>query len=121
MPEVSPGGWPAWTWPFLLVAVGAGVTYAWRALGVALAGRIDPDGPVLEWVACVAYALLAGLIARMIVLPIGPLERTDTASRVFAAALALVVFFLARRNILAGVVAGVAALVFLTAGDVHLS
>lgn len=121
MAEILPAGWPDWGWPFLLMAVGAGVTYAWRALGVALAGRINPNGPMFEWAACVAYALLAGLVARMIVFPVGPLERTDTGSRVFAAILALVVFFLARRNILAGVLAGVTALVLLTLGDAHLT
>lgn len=51
---------------WLTIAVAAVVTYMWRALGVALAGRVAPDSKVLEWVTCVAYALLAGLVARMI-------------------------------------------------------
>lgn len=29
--------------------------------GISLAGRVDPDGPVLEWAIGVAYALPAGL------------------------------------------------------------
>ncbi|HSK39638.1 MAG TPA: AzlD domain-containing protein [Arenibaculum sp.] len=109
-----------WSWPLLLMVVGAAVTYLWRALGVALAGRIDPGGPVFEWVGCVAYALLAGLIARMIVLPVGPLQETDLVNRLLSAGLALAIFFLARRSIVLGVVTGVSTLVLLTAGGIRL-
>jgi branched-subunit amino acid transport protein len=104
-----------WVWPFVLMTAGAGVTYAWRALGVVLAGRIDARGAVFDWVSCVAYALLAGLISRMILLPAGPLEQTDAAHRLLSAGLALAIFFLARRSILLGVLAGVGTLVLLTA------
>jgi len=101
-----------------MLVVGAAVTYAWRALGVALSGRINPDGPVIVWVACVAYALLAGLVARMIVLPYGALASVDLWIRLGASAIGLGVFYATRRNILAGVLAGIgtlAALVSATA------
>ena len=48
----------AW-WPYVLVVVGGLVTYFWRALGVALSGRINAGSRLFEWVACVAYAMLA--------------------------------------------------------------
>ena len=95
-------------WPVALLIAGAAATYVWRALGVALSGRIVPHGRLFEWIACVAYALLSGLVARMILLPSGPLATVPLAERVGAAALALLVFFLARRNMPLGVVAGVA-------------
>ena len=98
----------------LVLVTVALITYAWRGLGVLLSGRIDPEGPVFEWVGCVAYALLAGLIARMIVLPIGPLEATALGARLAAAAVALAMFFLSRKNIGLGVAAGAGALVLLT-------
>lgn len=101
-------------WPFVALTLAALVTYGWRALGVALASRIDPKGPLFEWVGCVCYAMLAGLIARMIVLPVGPLEQTALAARVAAAVIALAIFFLARRNLGLGVFAGAAALVLMT-------
>jgi len=94
-----------------VVSAAAVVTYAWRGLGVLLAGRIDPSGPVFRWVACVAYALLAGLIARMILLPIGPLQDAPFAARLAGTGLGLAVFLMAGRNILAGLAAGVAGLV----------
>jgi len=103
-------------WPVVLMVAGALVTYFWRALGVALSGRIDAGSPLFEWVACVAYAMLAGLIARMIVLPNGPLAETAAADRIAAAVIALAIFFLARRNIGLGVAAGAGALVLMTLG-----
>ncbi len=103
---------PDW-WPFAVILVGAAATYVWRGLGVALSGRIDPDGRVFEWAACVAYALVAALVARMIVLPTGPLAETPLAERLGAAVLSLAVYFLAGRNMLWGVSAGVGALTLL--------
>lgn len=88
------------------VLVAAAATYIWRALGVALSGRIDPEGLVFRWVGCVAYAVLAGLIARMILLPVGSLATTPLSFRMLAAAAALAIFYLARRNLLLGVVVG---------------
>lgn len=90
----------------VVILVGALATYMWRALGVALSGRIDPDGPVVRWVGCVAYAVLAALIARMILLPVGSLAEVPVASRLLAAAIALGAFYLARRNLPVGVAVG---------------
>jgi len=101
--------------PVAVILIGGLVTYLWRALGVALSGRIDPEGPLFAWTACVAYALLAGLIARMILLPRGDLADTATLDRLAAAAAALLVFFLlTRRNMLLAVAAGSGGLVLLT-------
>ena len=103
---------PDW-WPFAVILVGAAATYVWRGLGVALSGRIDPDGRVFEWAACIAYALVAALVARMIVLPTGPLAETPLGDRLGATALSLAVYFLAGRNMLWGVGAGAGALALL--------
>lgn len=103
-------------WPWVALAVGALVTYFWRGLGVALSGRLNPQSPLFEWIACVAYALLAGLIARMILLPLGSLAETPLPDRVAAAGLAFVVFFLTRRNLLLGVGSGFAVMVLATWG-----
>src|SRR3546814_20526864 len=65
MPEPAVLGGP-W-WPYILVIVGGLAPYFWRALGVALSGRIDADSRLFEWVACVAYPMLAGLLARLVI------------------------------------------------------
>lgn len=98
------------------LAAAAVVTYVPRALGVALSGRIDPNGAVFRWVGCVAYALLAGLIARMILLPVGPLQETGFAERALAVTAALAAFFLLRRSVPVGVTVGTVVLVLLSSG-----
>jgi branched-subunit amino acid transport protein len=96
--------------PYLAIAIGALATYMWRALGVALSGRMRERSPVFDWVGCIAYALIAGLVARMIVLPVGPLQAAGLVPRLAAAAVAVLVFYAARRNLLLGVGAGAAVL-----------
>ncbi len=103
---------PPYLWPWIVCLAAAAVTYFWRGLGVALSGRIHPTDPVFEWISCTAYALLAGLVARMIVLPIGTLENVDAPVRIGTAAFALAVYFLFKRNLVAGILAGPLALAF---------
>lgn len=95
MLDQSVSEWAPWTLLFLAI-VG---TYLWRGLGTAIAARIDPESEFLQWIACVAYALLAGLIARIIVLPVGILEQTELVDRVGATAIGFVLFFLFRRHV----------------------
>ena len=97
-------------WPWLVMLTGAVVTYLPRALGVALSGRIDAESRLFEWIACVAYAILAALVARMIVLPSGPLVETALATRLLGVGVGVAVFFLLRRELLFGCLAGMGAL-----------
>jgi len=90
----------------LLLACGA-ATYLWRGLGVLLSGRINPQSAMFEWVSCVAYALVAGLIARIIVMPSGLLAQTALMDRLLACAVAFIAYRLARRNMFVGLVCGV--------------
>src|SRR6185369_1993813 len=103
-------------WGTVVVLVGAVATLMWRALGVALSGRLKPDSPILDLVGCIAYALLASLVARMILLPIGPLQATSLSVRLVAAGVAVGVFYALGRNLLAGVVAGGGVLALLGGG-----
>lgn len=103
------GEWETGLWA--AAVAGAGATYFWRGLGVALSRHLRPSGPLFEWVSCIAYGLLAGLVARMIVLPVGALQDTAMSARLGAAAVALAVYFLTRRNQFAGIVAGTGAMI----------
>jgi branched-subunit amino acid transport protein len=107
-------------WLIVVLIAGAAATYIWRAFGVALSGRIDPTGPVFEWVGCVAYALLAALIARMIVMPVGPLEETDLGVRLISGIIALAAFFLGRKSIFFGVATGTLAFIGFTMAGIRL-
>ena len=51
-------------------------TLVWRVIGTTVATHIDPEGAMFQWLSCVAYAMLAGLIARILLLPIGILAST---------------------------------------------
>jgi len=91
---------------WLLVLAGAAVTYVWRGFGVLLSGRVKVDGELFNWIACVAYAMVAGLIARIVVLPTGILADSLLAHRLAACAVGLIAFHLFRRSLFAGVGAG---------------
>ena len=104
---------PEFMAPMAAIGVAAAVTYFWRGLGVAVSGKIDKDSALFRWITCVAYALLAGLIARMILLPIGPLAQLSLEQRAGATIISLAVFFITRRNLLAGVTSGAAALILI--------
>ncbi len=99
----------SWIWPLLVLAVAALSTYVWRGLGVALSGRINPASPFFAWLACVAYALLAGLIARMVLLPIGPLSEAPLPARLAAFAVCVACYF-RTKHIVLSIVTGAAAL-----------
>lgn len=87
--------WAPWTLLFLAIAG----TYLWRGLGTAIAARIDTESEFLQWISCVAYALLAGLIARILVFPVGILEETELVDRMGATAIGFALFFIFRRHV----------------------
>lgn len=96
---------------YAAILVSALGTYLWRAIGVGVAGRLNVDSAWIAWITCVAYALLAGLIARMLLMPSGPLAETPLIARIAAAAMAAAVFFGLGRRLLLAVTAGSVTLV----------
>jgi branched-subunit amino acid transport protein len=96
---------------WLLVLACAAGTYLWRGLGVLLSGRIKVDSELFNWIACVAYAMVAGLIVRIMVMPTGMLAQSLLAERLLACALALLAFYTCRRNLFIAVSTGVGALI----------
>lgn len=98
----------------LVVACGL-ATYLWRGLGMLVSSRVSLDSEFFVWAGCVAYALIAGLAVRILLLPTGTLAATPLSARLVACAIALVVYFGSRRNLFAGIAAGFVALVTLLA------
>lgn len=99
----------------LLVVGCALATYLWRGLGMLVSTRVSMDSGFFTWAGCVAYALIAGLAVRILLLPTGTLAATPLPERLAACAIALVVYFVFRRNLLVGIAAGFVALVTLVA------
>jgi branched-subunit amino acid transport protein len=98
----------------LVVACGLG-TYAWRGIGLLISGRVRVNSAFFLWAGCVAYAMIAGLTMRIVLLPGGTLAETLLSQRLVACALALAVYFRSRRNLFIGIAAGFGALIALIA------
>jgi len=98
----------------VLLTLGAIVgTYIWRGAGVMFAARVNSDGPIFQWVTFVSYAMLGGLIARMVILPIGPLMETPLLFRALAFAIGVGLFFVLGRRVLPAVFIGVLSFIVL--------
>lgn len=95
---------------WLVTAACAVGHYLWRGLGVALSGRVTIQGELFKWVSCVAYAMIAGLVMRIMILPAGLLAQTALVDRLAACVIAFVAYHACRRNLLVSVTAGVAVL-----------
>ena len=97
----------------LLVLACGLATYLWRGLGVALSGRLAVDSELFRWITCVAYAMVAGLVSRILVFPTGMLAQSLLAERLLGCGIALLVYYATRRNLFLGVGAGVLVIIVL--------
>ena len=101
-------------WSLLVILAFAALAHEqWRWAGLAIGARIDPNGEVFQWVRAVSNALVAALCTRLIAFPAGALEAVAWSVRGAALAIGIAAFFLMRRHLGAGIVAGCAALVVL--------
>jgi branched-subunit amino acid transport protein len=90
-----------------LIVLGCGAaTFVWRFLGVVVVKRIDANGAIFQWITCVSYAMVAGLIFRMVIMPESELAGVSLVIRIAAVAIAFAAYFLFRRRLVAGVLAG---------------
>jgi len=93
-----------WLWSILGLAVMG--TYLWRALGVALSERFTQDSPLFRWITCVTYAMVASLVIRIIVLPVGLLAETPLIARLAATGVALVIMLIRPNGLVPALIAG---------------
>jgi branched-subunit amino acid transport protein len=78
-------GWGLW-----VALAGATLgTYFCRAIGVLLAKRINQDSEIFRWLAAVTYAMVAALVVRMILMPIGLLSTVPVWIRILICALSI--------------------------------
>lgn len=97
----------------LVLACGIG-TYLWRGAGLLISRRVRVDSQFFVWAGCVAYAMIAGLTVRIMLLPGGTLAQTHLWERLVACAIALAIYFAVRRNLFVGIATGFAVLVALS-------
>lgn len=92
-------------WGIVLLCGAA--SYVWRALAVFIGGRVSPESEAFKLFSCIAYAMVAGLISRMVILPEGLLAEAPLSFRLIGVGAAVAVFFGLKRNLAAGVLSGV--------------
>ena len=97
---------------YVLLLVGFLPSEIWRLFGLVAARGIDEESEFFMWARAVAIAVLAGVIAKIIVLPPGTLEGVPLGIRLVAIACGFVAFLVVRRSVFAGVVAGEIVLTF---------
>ena len=89
----------------LLILVGFLPNEVWRMLGIVLAHGLDEDSQVIVLARATATAILTGVVGKLVIFAPGALASVPMTVRLGAAALGLVAYLLARRSVLAGVVA----------------
>ena len=75
------------------------VTYAWRAMGMIFAAHLDSDSSLARWFTCLAYAVIAGFIGRMILVPEGVLADVSVVDKVVAILFGFAVYVIKGRSI----------------------
>jgi branched-subunit amino acid transport protein len=80
-------GWGLW----IALAVATLGTYFCRAIGVLLAKKINQDSEIFRWLAAVTYAMVAALVVRMILMPLGLLSTVPIWVRILICILSLAV------------------------------
>jgi hypothetical protein len=106
---------PNW---LILVLVILG-TFFWKIIGVVAAGKIRDDSEVLEWVSCVAFAITAGIMIKVLMASSGILAEAPLLARFCGVAFGVTAFFLSDRKIFVGL--GVGLSVFAALSYLNLS
>ncbi len=83
----------------LLIVLSALATYVWRAGGVIIGARLPVQSALFHWLSCVAFALLAGLMSRVLVFPAGVLAETSLSARLAAMVVGFSIFLLLGRRV----------------------
>jgi hypothetical protein len=94
----------------LLILVGFLPNEAWRMLGVVLARGLDEDSRIIVFARATATAILTGVVGKLVIFAPGALAGVSVRVRLGATALGLVAYWLARRSVLAGVIAATLAM-----------
>lgn len=80
------------------LAIAAAGTYACRALGVVVSDKINQDSEFFRWLSAVTYALVAALVVRMVLMPVGPLASVPAGWRIGFCAVSLLVMVVGSRR-----------------------
>ena len=82
----------------LVILVTSFATYLSRFLGVVSSEKIKETSKIFKWFNCIAYSVLAALIARMVVFPAGELAESSIFIRLFVVTLCVLMFLFTKKN-----------------------
>ena len=83
----------------LVILVTSFATYLSRFLGVVSSEKIKETSKIFKWFNCIAYSVLAALIARMVVFPAGGLAESGIFIRLFVVVASVVMFLFNKKNL----------------------
>ena len=83
----------------VVILVTSFATYLSRFLGVASSEKIKETSKIFKWFNCIAYSVLAALIARMVVFPAGELAESSILTRLFVVVVSVIMFLFTKRNL----------------------
>ena len=83
----------------VVILVTSFATYLSRFLGVVSSEKIKETSKIFKWFNCIAYSVLAALIARMVVFPAGELAESGILIRLFVVVASVVMFLFTKRNL----------------------
>ena len=83
----------------LVILVTSFATYLSRFLGVLSSEKIKETSKIFKWFNCIAYAILAALIARMIIFPAGVLSESVIFFRFVVLISAIILYLITKKNL----------------------
>ena len=83
----------------LVILVTSFATYLSRFLGVLSSEKIKEASKIFKWFDCVAYSVLAALIARMVIFPAGELAESGIFIRLFVVIISVAMFLFTKKNL----------------------
>ena len=83
----------------VVILVTSFATYLSRFLGVVSSEKIKETSKIFKWFNCIAYSVLAALIARMVVFPAGELDESGILIRLFVVAVSVAMFLFNKKNL----------------------
>ena len=82
----------------LVILVTSFATYLSRFLGVVSSEKIKETSKIFKWFNCIAYSVLAALIARMVIFPAGELAESSIFIRLFVVTLCVLMFLFTKKK-----------------------
>jgi len=83
----------------LVILVTSFATYLSRFLGVVSSEKIEETSKIFRWFNCIAYSILAALIARIVIFPAGVLVEADLWLRLIVIIISIIIFIISKKNL----------------------